>query len=169
MSFKSYIQSKPDNILVEFDHLESVTFEDICTLIHLIVTQNKRVLLSDEVKEYLGYEAFSQGTSVELKKVENCEELLVLLYISDGLYLDQSFQVDIFWDANQDGKGTYHPKYKMSNKFLTAAWEYNILEYPCVKKIICNFDIFDGTLDTSDADETFDRYMGEAETAARTV
>ena len=142
MLFKEYIESCESDIIVEMNHLNEVTFENICTLIKLIIIKNKKVILSDEVKQYLGHSIFEQSTSVELKKVKNGEELMLLLHISDGLYLDQSFEVDILWDANNDGKYTYYPKYKMSNKFVLAAKQHGISKYPCVKKIICNFNMF---------------------------
>ena len=154
-NFKEYIKScQSQEIVVNMGNLNEVTFGCICYLIHLIVAKNKKVVLSDEVKYELGYEALSQSNSVALQKVKNGEELMLLLYIADGLHMNQSFQVDIAWDANNNGQLVYRPKYMMTPGFVLAAEYYGISNYPAVKRLICNFDMF-WDFDTTEADERF--------------
>jgi hypothetical protein len=156
-NFKEHIKSCKSDITVEIAHLQDVTFADICYLIHLIVSQKRKLLLSDEVKHQLGYEALSQSNSIKLQKVKNAEELMLLLYISDGLYSNQNYGVDIAWDAKQNGMYVYHPRYKMTSGFVPVAEYYGISNYPFVKKLICNFDMFED-FDIA-ADERFLEYI----------
>lgn len=147
MSFREHIQQHIDDkvIMVEMCHINSITFDDICILIHLITTQEIKVKLSPEVKTHLDYDMFTNHSSAMLMPdVSNGEELIVLLYLPQPKfqYLP-TFNVEIMYYSYSEQCYNYmgNPKYNMSDRFFLAAKKYGIIGYPITIRIIANYNI----------------------------
>ena len=163
MSFREHIQQHIDDkvIMVEMCHINSITFDDICILIHLITTQEIKVKLSQEVKTYLCYDMFTDHSSAMLiPDVSNGEELIVLLYLPQPKfrYLP-TFNVDINYYLEQCDHYTYRPEYNMSDRFFLAAKKYGIIDYPITIRIIANYNIPVEYSTDETADKSLREYM----------
>jgi hypothetical protein len=140
-SFREYIQQHVDSqiILVEMWHLNTITFDDICILIHLITTQNMKVKFSEAVKLYLNYEEFTQNSVARIPAdAKNGEELIILMYLPVLCY-EFTYFVEISYYSKQHDDYVF--QYQMSNKFTLAAKKYGILKYPGMIRIIANYNI----------------------------
>jgi hypothetical protein len=158
-TFKYYIKECIENnkdILVDAEHLDSITFTDICILIYLITTQNKKVELTNKVKNYLKCDDFQSKGEISLPNSNNNEELVLLIFITCDLYLDYK-PITIYMTVNSRSFSAI-PKYIMSPKFVEAAKTCGIYEYPITKKAIIGFRIdYDFSIEEGDAH--FGNYM----------
>jgi len=170
-SFKEYIQwcisQEKDTISVELGHLESVTFDDICVLIHLITTEDKKVFLSKEVKMDLCYDGLDNSHIIELKNTDNCEELAILEYFSvtPTPYI---YSVHLQKSNYINGELMSTTRYKMSPKFIQVAKKYKINNYPLTRQIISVYNI-PYEYNTQRAKMWFSSYMNMPKSARNTT
>lgn len=157
MSFKELIRSNSKKIVIGMEHVTSITFDDICTLIYLIDSGSK-VCLSDEAKKkHLNYGLFDNATTVVIEN-SNDEEFVILLYLIHDLYCGSTFNIDINYYSEEQKCYTYNPKYKMSDRFILAAKKYGLYGHPHVSRIICNYGMYE-TIDMTEANKSFKEYM----------
>jgi len=121
-NFKQHIQNcviAECNISIEIAHLSSITFEDICMLVHLISAEKFNVVLSEEVKKHLKYNIFKNVEAIHMLDVPNKEELAILLYLHDNSVFSPAIY-DLYSDTS---------KYYMSDKFLIYAKKTGVDNY----------------------------------------
>jgi hypothetical protein len=153
-SFKEYIKrcvADNNDILVEVEHLDSVTYDDICALIYFISGKSKKVELSKEVQKKLGYYGFDQSSEIIISNKKNYEELAILLYLSCDPH--HVCYTPVYYIAH--GKRL---QYKMSTDFIIIAESFALENYRLTRNIIASFEIgFEP--DTNEAKACFDMYL----------
>lgn len=156
MSFKELIRSNSKKIVIGMEHITSITFDDICTLIYLIDSGSK-VYLSDEAKKHLNYDLFDFQATVVIENSDD-EKFVILLYLIGDIYCGDTFNIDINYYSEEQKCYTYNPKYKMSDRFILAAKKYGLYGHPYVSRIICNYGMYE-TIDMTEANKSFEKYM----------
>jgi len=168
MSFADYIRGQiadGQDIMVNNEYLRSITFVDICVLIHAMTTQNTKIHLPPIVARTLGIDAYTNSRRITVFGIENGEELAILMYLVDEYHLGSATPVDLFWAGNENGEFVCNPKYKMSNRFVLAAKDCGMYNHPIVKKIISNYDIDTQDYDPTEANIKFQEYMNQPKSA----
>ena len=155
-TFKEYIIEcieEYKDVSVELKHLDSVTFEDVCMLIHLVTTQNKKIFRSNDVFHHLPH---MNNTTVMMLDVHNKEELLLLKFLS-CIYMQNAKCLDLY---------LHKEKYIMSPKFVEMARCCGVYHYHITKNIISIFKII---YDTEEANSYLEYYKGNHKKSARNI
>ena len=153
MEFREYVMScilNNVNMEIEMEHLPSITFTDICTLIHWVYISDCKLKFSDAVRSYLNHPMFELINCVHMKNTENSEELAILLYLVDNNFGGRQYCISVF-DINKK-------PYKMSDAFIKEAKKYGIHNYDIFHRIVCSYNIQE-TPDTTQASISFREYM----------
>lgn len=133
-SFREYIKkciAGDTDILVEPKYLNSIDFNDICVIIYLMTTQNKKVIFTPELKSLLGYDVYEASCEIIIQDVHNKEELAVLMYLA-GPYVGDCHHIYLMTPSG---------RYKMSPAFSHRSRSCGVRDYPLSVKIIAMFDI----------------------------
>jgi len=147
------------DILVKDKHLQSVTFTDICVLIHLITTRDKSVELTGDAAYSHNYHISTFGKSrITITQNINNEELLILFSICK---LPLSAETYVVQTVNDE---VYH----MSPKFIEAARYCGVYNYLLSRYIIAAFDI-EYEYNTDEAEAHLKHYMGHNKKSARNI
>lgn len=155
-TFKEYIIEcieEYKDVSVELKHLDSVTFEDICMLIHLITTQDKEIS-SNSASYCLPY-LYNKNTML-MCEAHNKEELLILKFLSCK-YMHKAKYIDLVLRKE---------KYIMSPKFVEMARCCGVYHYHITKNIISIFKII---YDTEEANSYLEYYKGNHKKSARNI
>lgn len=125
--------------------LNTITFDDVCALIHLLTIRNCKVCnFSANSDQYLKMNSLEVCDHLYIPNNKNSEELAILMYILG----DQQVR-HIYTDPDNKVKnGELHDirvfteKYKMSNKFLEYVKKYKMETYPICIRIMSVFRIY---------------------------
>ena len=138
--FREYIRECVINgtdITVEIEHLESVTFEDVCMIIHLVMTKGKKLMLSDATERQLDYATLVDNCTVWFDNGMT-EELAIIMFI---VLCDTHYTHPIRTYLPVNDEQGYAKMYEMSPNFVLAARRCGVDDYMITKHIIAAFDI----------------------------
>jgi hypothetical protein len=150
LSFREYIKqcvADDKDILVEVEHLDSVTYDDICALIYLISDKYKKVILSKNAKKKLNHNNYDRHFLKLVLDYKNCEELGILVYLSFDYH--DILPILIYRDDQL---------HKMSTDFVLYAESFAMQNYRMVMNIMASFDIRLEP-DHEQAEKCFDIYL----------
>lgn len=156
--FKEYIRERilnNEDIVVGIEHLESVTFEDICIVIHYTTKmKNGCVKSTGEIKDHPYYVNMNGNGIIIRGNEKNFEELVILMFaIRDEDFY--AYPVSLHDTVNEDG---YNPVYNISQQFILNAKDWGIYDYPIVKRIIAAFNM-DYEYSLEEADGYMEYYL----------
>lgn len=127
--FKEYLReciTENKDIDLEEKHFGSVTFEDVCMVIHFITTTNKQIQLGTRIALKIYYADNMFRVHILLEKLGGSESLAILV----------AFAIC----KNGAREVTIHTKpgdtYTMSGEFIRVAKICGIYEYPVTKNLI---------------------------------
>lgn len=155
-----------EDMLIKKEHLESITLEDVCMVIHLMTTSLPEFIrLCDEVKTMLTENHIFNRDIVSIDKLYNNENLVILITIL-------SRDVNDFKPIMVHAGGSDFCN--ISNDFVTSAKKFGIYEYPITKRVINTFRM-EYEYPTEESEGYFNDYLSgqkksaRVETAAHTV
>lgn len=151
-TFKEYIRecvAKNENICVKEEHFGSVTFEDVCMLIHIITTTHNQVVMDNDASAKINCADMVMNHHIQFDKL-NYKESLAILAVIAICKVDYLYPIIMHTGADD----IYH----MSDEFVKVAKYCGVYDYPVTKNIISRFRI-NYEYSTEEADGYLDHYL----------
>lgn len=164
-AFKEYLRKCVTNnsdIMIKSKHLDSVTFEDICMVIHHVEKNKRKIKLRDDaiIRKMHNNVRFNLRATIE--NGEKDEKLAILVFIAG---LSGGYTHAIATIRPIDDSGVY-PKYEMSRDFVLAAKKCGTIEHDITKCVIVAFNIkYDQSFE--EADQYMNHYLGFSTKSSR--
>jgi hypothetical protein len=160
--FKQYVQDcarNRNNIKVNIGHLDSITMEDICMLIHIMSVKKLEVILSQDVKHYLEYDYLCMGI-IFMANMHNKEELAILMYLHKNPVFPPKKSYDLYTSSKAN------TRYAMSDNFLVYAKQCDVSDYSMTEDICKTYCI---KYQNTPTNQYFEQYMSTGPKSARNV
>lgn len=161
-TFKEYIIrciETDEDIFIKQKHIQSVTFTDICVLIHIIATMDKHVELSRDISKLYTFQASCyHDVYIGITQHTNNEELLLLYFMFRLNKVDDRVEI------TSAGNKIYH----MSPKFIETAKLCGVYDYPMTRNMITLLGIV-YEYNTEEAEAYLGHYIGHNQKSARNI
>lgn len=144
--FKQYIRNCVQtgvDIMIEMHHLSTVTFEDICMLIHITLIRDVMVWLSDDVRKHINYNMIKDLNMLWIPDTHNKEELAILAYLHGQVSISEPICLCVNYDKSKPDTAVVH---QISDKFIKVAERCGIISYHEVEEIRKIYKIKSDTL-----------------------
>lgn len=161
ISIKEYIKeciTYKTDIVIKSEHLSSITYVDICMIIHFIEKTENITVYSDDARIRRFRDDIYSGYVI-MEKPDD-EKLCILAFISMDMYKYVRY-IDLCGAVGQFG---VRSRYEMSQKFIDAAILCGILGHGITINIISSFSM-KYEISYEEADDYLNYYMGSQKSA----